>query len=712
MRNEESNGRQQEAADRYREFRDNKDSPAAAVQKVPQDRPPFQARISIITGITAALAAAAGAFIYYCEKLQLLPLTMKGLIGRLIIAATCGFVLFGLLSLLLRKAIQTITKREWLPLLIVSLITSVCVMVWFPIPRTGLFSEHRLSVRAIPDESGLLRPITLTWVNRESGDVSLSQIRCTGNCAAGEKAITLRDGTAEISWQGLTGKTVTLEFHSGEDQGIAEISWDGIKSIKALSNPAYDRLSYDFSFPPSAGLPEFIAVWWLAFLLCLSGFIGLIKMLSAWNIRKFAFGIFAVFAAFRIIQFLSVSGPLSFVDSEFYLGLSRFSIGEILSGKEYCRTEWHCVARPVLTPLVYKLCRQDIQTITIVQLTVSILSWGYFMLQAATLCRTDIRKKAVMILTLGLGCIPNVTRWDTMIMSESLSISTGLLFLGSLFLLTQAAQKKWKTAPAVCTGLTALLFSVSRDSAVWSVIPVIVILPIIARARERKRIPLILSGALAVIAVFLLIRTGNRWVYSFENVLFTRILRDPQGEALLREAGMPFPDGIEELYGTEHLMTNTLFNSEAYAPLRDWIHENGLKTYIGYMLRNPFETLSMTWHEGFESYAFEKINYTFTPFGFKQLLPDPVVKFFSCNLPGVLIIGLGLAGIFCGFLRQGGERYPFPVLFILSAYLLCTAAFIADSYELDRHMMTTIIMLKASCWPLMSMLSEDIRKKL
>ena len=329
------------------------------------------------------------------------------------------------------------------------------------------------------------------------------------------------------------------------------------------------------------------------------------------------------------------------------------------------------------------------------------------MMKTSGLCCTDIRKKAVMILSLGLGCVPNVTRWDSMIMSESLSISTGILFLGSLFWLTEAFGKRWKPAPAICTALTALLFSVSRDSAVWTVVPVIVIILLITKLRERRSIPLILSGALAPLSFFLLLNTGDRWVYSFENVLFTRILRDPQGEAMLKEADMPFPSGIEELYGTEHLMTSPLFNSEEYAPLRTWIRENGLKTYIRYMLRNPSETLRMTWYEGFESYAFEKVDYTFTPFGFKQLLPDPIVKLFSCDLPGVIIIGLGLAGIFFGFLHPGGDRYAFPVLFVLSAYLLCTAAFIADSYELDRHMMTTILMMKASAWPLIFMISEN-----
>ena len=612
---------------------------------------------------------------------------------------------------LIRKTIRLLSKKEWIPVLLIAAIASVCTMVWFPIPDTGLYPEHDLRIRTVPEENGDVRPVTLTWFHLNNRDIPLREIHCSGGCNSEDTGITLLSENSELTWHGVTGDLITIEFISGEDQGIAEIRWDGKEQIRALNNSDMKRLSFDFSFPPANSLPEFIAVWWLCFLLCLAGTVTALKALPSWNVKSFGIGAFVCFAAFRLLQFSTVREPLFFIDSESYIGMSEMSVMQILRGAQYCHEQfWYCIARPAFIPLIYKLCRQDTKIITIVQLTVSILCWAFFALQAQKLCRTQSRKKAVIILTFGLGCIPNVTRWDQIIMSESLSISAALLMMGSCFwLLDPDKDKRWKPLPAICTGLSALLYAQSRDSAAWIVILMIMLLLCLNHLRQQRRVIFLLCAFLATVCWSVMGNTGGRWQYPFENVLFNRILRDPQGEQFFIEAGMPTPPRIKELYGVEHMMGSELFNSEEMAPLREWILTNGLKTYIGYMLHTPSDTLSMAWHAGFEREAFEQIDYTFTPSGFADLLPDPVIKFFSCNLPGLLIIGLGLAGIWNAFKAPHGERYAFPVLFVLSAYILCSGVLIADEYEFARHSMVIILMMKASAWPLICMVSEKTK---
>ncbi len=668
--------------------------------------PGFLNALPVITGI---LAAAAGAFVFYCEKLQLLPLTAKGLVGRLGLAAAGSGLIFFLLFSLPNKSIRNLARREWLPILLISLVLTVCVMIWFPMPDTGLYQAHDLSLRTIPDENGEIRPVTLTWLHREGGDIPLAALRCTGNCSPGDNGVTLQDESAELTWHGRTGDKVTIEFVSDEHQGIAEISWDGRSQSRPLNNTDFSRLSFDHEFPPSAGLAEFIAVCLLVFPLCFAGTLSAIKLLPQWDLRIFGPAAFAVFILFRVIQFCTVSAPLTFFDSESYLGMSEMPVTDILRGREYCHDQiWYCIARPAFIPLVYKLCGQDLKTITIVQLVFSLLSWGFFAQRAAALCRTDIRKKLLVILTLGLGCIPNVTRWDQIIMSESLSISAALLLMGSCFWLLQPnSGKRWQPLPALCTALSALLYAQSRDSAVWTVVLILVLLLCLNRLRSQRRVMVLLCAALALICFLAMNNTGQRWQYPFENVLFNRIARTPGGMEYFIEAGMPTPPRIEELYGVEHMMSSELFNSEEMTPLREWILSNGLKTYVGYLLRTPFQTLKTAWSEGFEKEAFEQIGYTFTPFGFKQLLPGTIVKFFSCNLPNVLMILISTAGILAAFRKPEGERYAFPLLFVLSPYILCTGVTLADEYEFARHSLVILIMMKAAAWPLICMLSEE-----
>ncbi len=667
---------------------------------------------AFICFLTAFLGGAASCFVYYCEYLQFLPLLSKGVLGRLMIAFAAGWLVFVTLYFLLRNGIRNTSSREWAPIFIVSLIISVCMMIWFDVPYTGLYTDHTLEIRAVPDGDGIVRPVTLTWLHRNDNDIPLSAVRCEGNCDFGPYGPTLYDDTARIYWTGKTGNTITIEFVSGEDQGIAEYCWDGIQHTAALNNEEFERLSYDCALPVSFGFPEFTAVWVLCMLISLAAVIAVMKLLPAWNIKWFGPAAFAIYVLFRILQFRTADDPLFFIDSQSYLGMSRFSVSEILSGAKYCHIEdWHCLSRPPFVPLIYKLCRQDANTICLIQILVSLFCWGFFARQTTGLCRSDIGKKAALILSLGLGCVPNVTRWDKIIMSESLSISTGVLLMGSLFMLTKPNKaKRWKPLPGICTAVSGAIFALTRDSAVWAVILVIILMLFLAHLRSGKKIIFALCAALTAVCWFIMSNTGDRWQYSFENVLFNRILRDPQGESFFIKSGMPLPEKIETLYGTEHVMASELFNSEEFTPLRKWILSDGLKTYIRYLLHKPMKTLRMTWYDGFEKEAFEKIDYTFTPFGFRQILPDPVIKFFSCNLPGIIVTGLALAAIFVAFRCSGGEKFAFPLLFILSAYILSTAAYIADEYELDRHMMATILMMKASVWPLIIMLGEEFRK--
>ena len=53
------------------------------------------------------------------------------------------------------------------------------------------------------------------------------------------------------------------------------------------------------------------------------------------------------------------------------------------------------------------------------------------------------------------------------------------------------------------------------------------------------------------------------------------------------------------------------------------------------------------------------------------------------------------------------SKYTFPLLFILSAYILSSGTLIADEYEAERHMMGIILMMKASLWVLIAMIAED-----
>ena len=657
-----------------------------------------------VTVILSALGGACAALVLYCEKLQFVPLLSKYSLLRLGIVFAAAFAVFFALLTAVLPAFREFKPRVKACVLAVTLILSVCALVWFDIPQTGLYGEHTLTVRALPDENGATAPVTLTWINHVGGDASLSAVRCEGSC----DGMTLTDSESALTWTGKTGNTATVEFVSGEGMGIAEITWDGSVRTVGLNNPDLDRISLDHYFPSADGMPEFLAEWGLALLLCFIALTAAVGLLPGWSVRRFFIIAFVCFALFRVCVFMTVEGPLYFIDSQSYLGMAEMSVGDILKGTQYCHDGlWYCISRPAFIPLVYKLCGLNGTRIAAVQLVVSILAWGYAAAASSTLCRKRSRREIIIAMFLGLGCVPNVTRWDQIIMSESLSISAAMALAGSCFLLTAPDENRtWKTAPAICAAVSALLYVQSRDSASWTVLLIAVLLVVLAHLRQRRAVPYALAALMTVFCLSVMTNTGGRWQYPFENVLFNRIARDAQAEAFFIESGMPTPDRIEELYGEEHMMGSALFNSDEFAPLREWIASDGLKTYIRWLLTEPLRTLRMTWYGGFETEAFEQINYKFAPKGYNSLLPDAFSKLFSMNVPGILVILLGLACLCFAILKKDGERFAFQALLILSSYILCTGVFLADEYELARHSLVIILLMKAAIVPSLCVISE------
>ncbi len=179
----------------------------------------ISSRRSLLIGLLLSfLSGVCSAFIWYCEKLQFLPKSAIGFYGRIGIVFTAGMIVCLLIYFLICNAVSGLTFRDWLPIILAALVLSVCMMIWFPVPRTGLFSRHTLEIRALQDEHGSFRPVTLSWLHIDSGDVSLTSIWCEGNCVMEPLGPTLYDADAYLAWHGKTGGTATVEFVSDQGQ--------------------------------------------------------------------------------------------------------------------------------------------------------------------------------------------------------------------------------------------------------------------------------------------------------------------------------------------------------------------------------------------------------------------------------------------------------------------------------------------------------------
>lgn len=653
-------------------------------------------KTSLFAAVFAFLCAAAAVWLLYCERLQMLPPRSKSfLAGIPICFFSVFFLAFFLIRFIFRKT-NALSRNNIFAMVLICLVGTACTLVWFPYPDTGLLTEHTLRIRGND-----AAPILLTWLKTEYGDARFSDFEGSGSWVLTDEGILLNDASAEITWTGKTGRSVTLEFAAGEDRGPAFFEWDGRKTEISLFNREADRLSYDTAFPPNDGMGEFLAEFWLTFVCLCAGYLYLFYEEKKLSPEVF-FGLsFVLFAVFRIRQTIPVE-PLWFVDSQSYIGVSELSWKEIFTGTEYCYPQyWYCLSRPMTIPLVYKLCGQDRDRIVLVQAIFSILSWGYFAWEGMRAVRRKRLSKLLTAVLFLFASFPNVTRWDGMIMSESIALSLGALLLGTGLRFC----RNWDALSATAFILVTTLFSQTRDSAPWTSLLCALVLGGIGFVRAHRKPAWLTAAFVGAISLFLMANNGARWQFPYENVLFHRIMRDEQAAAFFIESGMPQPKGFETLIGEEHFQGNALFNSEEFAPLREWILSDGMKVHFRYLLRDPLKTLGMAWN-GFEQEAFEQISYRYAPTGWREGLPSALSKFISLNIPGMAMILLGVYGIYAAFHQKRGEELAIPIVILLSAYFMALGADIADTYDFERHVVVQLMMMKAAAWILLFQLID------
>lgn len=411
------------------------------------------------------------------------------------------------------------------------------------------------------------------------------------------------------------------------------------------------------------------------------------------------------FCVFGVMQLKADGSIVERNDSEGYLGISEFSLSEILSGREYCFDDYYCQNRPVLIPLIYKLCQQNIELIVWVQLIFSLLSWIFFASCAATLLDQSITNLMLFCALLGLGSIPNVTRWNNIIMSESITISLTMLFLGFLLLFCNRKRNCWSWRYLVPFLLVCGLLLLARDPSSWTVAFGALLL-VIAGWRVCKRKALISAGIMILMCALVLSTTGDRWKFSYFNVLFVRILNDPQSEAYFMDRGIPRPQEVDQLKGYKHTQTFPVFNSEPLIPLRQWVMENGLRVYAGWLFYRATDTLRAPWYDHFEREAYETVDSIYKNDDYQSLIPDTLSKFFSLNIPGIFYALLGLIALYLLIIKNE-KRLLIPAAFVLSAYFFCTLIYSLDAYDFARQSAETFISMRACAWIIMFILTEQ-----
>lgn len=402
-------------------------------------------RTTLLKGCATITGASLATFLLYTQFLQIFsPLAI-----RFWVAISGTFLLLLLLiGWLVQRASQCFDRQKSKLTLIIpiALFLSLVVILALPAAPKGLLKTHILFIDQV-NESGSQQFLGISLFKHEFGEVSFESLQKNGRWTRTSEGLLTDSPGATLKWKGKPGKTATLEFLAGPQGDLVTIIWDGISKDVSLYQKESQKISYEFTFPPVDDLPVFIALY---LLLVEIGFLLILLTLEqATNNRPnlFLWALWLGFVVFRVLQFAQSSEVLTMVDSGSYTEQANFSFFQIMAGHPVCYTADFCIGRPFLVPLLYKILSLDPTLISLTQLGLSIVCWSFLAFSSIRIVSGFWLKLFSMTVLLGLGSVPNVTRWDRVLLSESLTISISALLIASWIWMTRNSH--WRKSDTI-----------------------------------------------------------------------------------------------------------------------------------------------------------------------------------------------------------------------------------------------------------------------
>ncbi|MFL5952743.1 MAG: hypothetical protein ACJ76I_01360 [Gaiellaceae bacterium] len=281
-------------------------------------------------------------------------------------------------------------------------------------------------------------------------------------------------------------------------------------------------------------------------------------------------------------------GAAVFGDAGEYLRVARLSLFSAQFSTEH---------KPVGYPLILKVFGEWQEAVVWMQLLVSVASWLF--LAAVIIGRVPTRfgSLAAGIVLLGFSCAWPVSQWDTVLLTESLSVSFFVILIGIGVL---CAERPRRTRLA-CLFATALAFSSLRD--VNGVIAAVMLLLVAASLFRGLRPGVVAYIATAAATCMLLVvatSSSSRWQVLIADQIDKRVMLDPVALAFFRERGMPAHRDLSAVLYSDTRSPSVPFNAAAtlrrdprLAYFLPWFMEHGNETYKSYLLHNPAASIGV-----------------------------------------------------------------------------------------------------------------------
>ena len=341
------------------------------------------------------------------------------------------------------------------------------------------------------------------------------------------------------------------------------------------------------------------------------------------------------------------------------------------------------------------------------QTVISILCWVAGALLLGSSLNGWFAKALTVLLVLAFGFVPQVADWDSILSSESLSISLFILLIGLLVKVLPNGEddKAGSWIAAVLLLPVNALWVFTRDTNSYFVVieALILILGGIIYWIRRKgqRVSALLCGfCLAALFVFQqgTFRESERWLLPLLNNMTANIFPYEERVEFFEENGMPADEEILSLKGSAEY--NQIYDNELFIR---WAKRYGMSTYQKFLLSMPLWSVLQV-YENLDVF-FEENRQPFF-YGSKEERPHWAEK------PGNLLHPLSAAVILIDLLlvilaavRAARARDAAVVRFFwlllvlfLGGGLLMSLSYLGEVRSVWRHVLGGVMALRLALW--------------
>jgi hypothetical protein len=336
--------------------------------------------------------------------------------------------------------------------------------------------------------------------------------------------------------------------------------------------------------------------------------------------------------------------------------------------------------RPFMVPLFYKLLGGNIQLIVIWQKLFQCFSVFFFTTCFFPLLVNKYVRLFFVFCIFFLFSWWNIRGWTNLVISESLSISFFLIWVGSLVLYLQ----KNNVGTYILLIVSTICFALTRDHWIY---PIIIVFALLTLLKFRKHlfnyIGLMIVSILLFVYIGFTSNVGRRHVMPFLNNTLIRILPDKGYTDWYVKKGMPLNSYIinwagRNAYTGPHV--DSLWTSGVSSNFVQWHYKHGQSVYIQFLITHIKFAVSILWQNKNEMQAHNLTQYTGEGKSKISRLTNKVFPMF--NFLSTLLISLFVAYL---YLKSKNEFYLLPIILYLAFMFNAVGCTLIDPCDIERH---------------------------